>query len=76
MFRGHISRIKDIIWQKDDLGFFSGSIDGTIYEFRLYDNGNKTHMFTNQSRDINCMALDSSYIIVAHDCLNHLEDDK
>lgn len=37
LFRGHSGRVKSIVWDLDDLGFYSGGVDGLVFYWRLDD---------------------------------------
>ena len=36
-FKGHSGKIKCLLWDKDDLGFFTGGVDGLVMYWRLED---------------------------------------
>ena len=76
VFRGHVTRVKSIVWQEDDMGFFSGSSEGTIYEFRLDDNSNKTHMYTAQGQQILDLAVAPKTILMCSDVSNSTADNR
>lgn len=43
IYKGHPNRVKAISWADDDTGFVSASLDGAIYEWKLYAKGEQAH---------------------------------
>lgn len=48
VFKGHQGRVTCITWDQDDLGFYTGGIDGFVFYWRLEDSQNKNLIFSLQ----------------------------
>ena len=44
VFKGHSGRVKSIIWAANDTAFASTGIDGSVFEWKLYSNGEGQHV--------------------------------
>lgn len=52
LFKGHNGRVKCILWNDDDSGFYSTSIDGNMYVWNIQDNNQRIDEYVNSSKPI------------------------
>lgn len=57
LFRGHSGKIKTILWDPDDLGFYTGGSDGLVFYWRLEDSQNKTMIFNQSGLNVESVAV-------------------
>jgi len=75
-YREHTGVVKQVVWQENDYGFFSAGLDGNIFNWKIEDNINKTHLISQSGLEINsiCVARDEHiYAACAGELLYQIE---
>lgn len=50
LFKGHNGRVKFILWNDDDSGFYSASNDGNMYLWNIQDNTTRVDEYVNNQK--------------------------